>query len=180
MLWDDHLADLMQRYHFSIAGMRTLGSGSSPWKNGADGSMAFDPSGRWREVAVLVRRELTCEQCGETFAYTFTVVEEGHIHQGRHTPGYEELTHALEHELRRSIRCPHCRAPQRQTRRAFVHQERQHALIGSVAMGGGILGATVCLFGGYALAGMWGLALGAVAAVGLVVKLTQWMLARVM
>ncbi len=64
-------------------------------------------------------------------------------------------------------------------RRAFVRRERQYTLIGGVAMGGGILGATVCIFGGYALAGMWGLALGAIASVGLVVKLTQWMLARI-
>jgi DNA-directed RNA polymerase subunit RPC12/RpoP len=180
MIWDDHLNDLMQRHRFSIVGMRTLGSGSSPWHNGADGSIAFDASRRWREVALQVRREVTCEQCGEAFDYTFRVVEEGHVHRGQHAPAYEALTHALEHELRRSIRCPHCRTPQRQTRRAFMRRERRHALIGGVAMGGGILGTIVCIFGGYALAGMWGLALGAIAAIGLVVKLTQWMLARVM
>ncbi|HOT92572.1 MAG TPA: hypothetical protein PLJ78_11310 [Anaerolineae bacterium] len=180
MIRDDHLTDLMQRYHFSIAGMRTLGGGSAPWHNSADGSLAFDPSGRWREVVLQVRRELTCEQCGETFAYTFTVVEEGHVYRGQYTPGYEELAHALGHELRRRVHCPFCRAVQRETRRAFVRRERQHTLIGSVAMGGGILGATVCIFGGYALAGMWGLALGAIVAMGLVISLTQWMLARVL
>ncbi len=180
MIWDDHLTALMQCYHFSVVGMRTLGGGSSPWHSSADGGMAFDASRRWREVALQVRREVTCEQCGAAFEYTFRVVEEGHVHRGHHLPAHDELTRALEHELRRSIRCPHCRALQRQTRQMFVRRERQHALIGGAAMGGGILGATACIFGGYALAGPWGLALGALAATGLVVKLTQWMLARIL
>ena len=154
--------------------MRTVGSGRSPWKRDVDGSLTFDTSGRWREVVLQVRREVTCERCGEAFGYTFQVVEEGHVHRGQHTPVYEELARALEHQLRRPIRCPHCHARQQQGR------ERRHALIGGAAMGGGILGATVCVFGGCALAGMWGLALGAVVSGGLVIKLTQWMPARVL
>lgn len=179
MIWDDHLTDLMQRYHFSIAGMRTLGGGSAPWHNGADGRLAFDASRRWREVALQVRREVTCEQCGEVFDYTFRVIEEGHVHRGREAPTYDALTRALEHQLRRPIHCPYCRAVQQETRQAFMRRDRQHALVGVAAMGGGILGTLACIFGGYALAGTWGLALGALAATGLVVKLTQWMLTRI-
>ena len=180
VLGDPHLADVMERYRFSIVEMRTLGSGSAPWARGFDGRMAFDNGGRWRQVALYVRRDLMCEQCGETFGYSFRVVAEGGTHQGRRAQAYEALTRAVQRQLRRRLRCPHCRAVQRERRRHFVRYDRRHSLIGSAAIGGGVLGSIGCVMGGYALAGGWGLALGAAAAVGLVIKLTEWMLVHLL
>ncbi len=175
MVVDDRLADLLQCYGFSITHMQTVGSISSPWRNGADGRMTFDASGHWREVVLQMQREMRCERCGGDFAYTFQVLEEGHVYRG-HTPSYTELTRALEHELRRAIRCPYCHTRQRRIRRMFFAREQHHALIGSLAIGGSMLGTTLFIFGGYMLAGMWGLIFGALLALGLVIKLTQWML----
>ena len=171
-----HLAGLMERYHFSIAEMRTLHSGSSPWARDAEGHLAFDTGGRWRQVALVVRREITCERCGAPFAYTFRVVEESRTHRGRRAQHYDALKRAVARQLRRRIRCPHCGAWQQQPRRALIWHDRRDNFIGIAAIGGGMLGAVACVAGGQLLAGGWGAALGAVLAVGWVIKLTQWML----
>jgi hypothetical protein len=178
--WDPELADLMDRYRFSIVEMRTLRSASSPWERSPDGQLSFDSKGRWREVALQVRRDLTCERCGQPFSYTFRVVEEGHVHRGMNSPALARLPRALEQQLRRRVRCPHCREIQQQARRAFIRREVRHSLIGGAAIGGGLLGSLGLLLGGYSLAGGWGLALGIALSVGLVLGLTRWMLARVL
>ena len=91
MMGDPHLTDLMNRYGFSIVEMQALDSGSSPWAQGAGGKVAFDSGGRWRQVALHVQREMTCEQCSAPFAYTFQVVEEGGSHRGQHVLSVEAL-----------------------------------------------------------------------------------------
>lgn len=180
MMGDPYLTVLMERYHFSIVEMRTLHSGSSPWARDAEGHLAFDTGGRWRQVALAVRREMTCEQCGTPFAYTFRVVEEGGTHRGRRAQNYDALKRAVERQLRRRVRCPHCQTVQQQPRRTLVRRDRRDNLVGVVSIGGGMVGAVTCVTGGYVLAGGWGSVLGAVVALGWVIKLTQWMLAHLL
>lgn len=180
MFFDEHLADLMDRHRFSIVEMRTLSSGGAPWTRGADGELAFEAERRWREVALLVRRELSCERCGAAFDYTFVVVEQGHNHRGGRMATYTALEHALERQLRRRVHCPHCDAVQRRARQTLTRRARRHNLVGGAALGGSILGAVALILGGYALAGGWGLVLGGGLSAWLVLALTRWMLVQLL
>ena len=180
IMGDPHLTNLMDRYGFSIVEMQALDSGSSPWAQGAGGKVAFDSGGRWRHLALHIQREMMCEQCRESFAYTFQVVEEGGAHRGQHVLSVEALKRAVDRHLRHRIRCPHCQMIQQQPRRAFLRRDRRDSLIGVASIGGGLLGAGTCVMGGFALAGLWGLIVGAAAGTWLVIKLTQWMVAELL
>ena len=179
MIQNPHLTDLMEHYKFSIENIKTVNSGGAPWESGASG-LSFDTSGRWREVALRIQRDLICEQCGESFSYTFQVIEQSLSQRGRSTSDYTELTRALEQQVRRRVRCPACGGIQRATRRALLYQDAQHNIAGMVAIGGSLLGALTLAGGGYALAGEWGLAIGSIASVVLMLTLVRWMLGKIL
>lgn len=179
MAWDPYLASLMERYRFSIVTLRGLSNNSSPWQAG-NGSQTFDSGGRWREVALVMRRDLTCEHCAEDFNYTFEVVEEGQSHRGRHTQSFTALTRALEKELQRAVHCPHCNRRQQEARKALRKREMKHNTVAVLTIGGGTLGSISLLSIGYMLFDVWGLLGGSVLAGALVLKLTSWMLAQLL
>jgi ribosomal protein L37AE/L43A len=183
MLPDPYLSDLMKTHRFSIVNMESLGGGRASWESGGTvraGGLTFDSAGRWREVALKMRRELICEACGREFAYTFRVIAGGTVSRGQRTLDPTALVATLEQQLRRRIHCPHCHALQRDVRRAFRRREVHHSLVGITAVGGTIVGAMGLSSGGYILAGELGLMAGLGLSVALVLVLTRWMLARLL
>ena len=88
------------------------------------------------------------------------------------------VTPALERELRRRVRCPHCQAIEHRDRRAFRRREWRYTLVGLAAVGGMLIGSGVLSSGGYVLAGGWRLAAGPVGSQVLVLVLTRWMLTQ--
>jgi ribosomal protein L37AE/L43A len=169
----------MERYNFSIEDIKTVNSGGAPWESGTSG-LSFDTTGRWREVGLRIRRDLVCEQCGERFSYTFQVIEQSLSQHGRSTSDYSELTRALEQQVRRKVRCPACGGVQQATRRAFLLRDARHNVVGAAAIGGSLLGALTLAGGGYALAGGWGLAMGSIASMVLMLRLVRWMLGKIL
>lgn len=172
--WNPYLADLMKRHRFSIVEIETLRSGNTP------GEVRTFAGVRWREVALAMRRDLICEYCHAPFHYTFQVREESYGGGAQSTSDYAGLTRAVERELRRRVRCPDCHAIQHTARRAALQRERRHNLIGLAAIGGSMVSAVALASGGYIVAGGWGLAVGCVVAVGLMLKWVQWMLAEIL
>jgi hypothetical protein len=178
MIADPYLSDLMKIYRFSIANMESLGSGSAVWGGGAriPGGPRFDAVGRWREVRLEVRRDILCEVCGRDFGYAFRIVAGGTVQRGQKTIDPVMVTPRLERELRRRVRCPHCRAVQRDVRRIFVRREARHTLVGVTALGGTVLGSIALSSGGYLVAGSAGLVAGLGLSFLFVLRLTLWML----
>ncbi len=172
MTWDPYLADLMDRYDFSIVEVRPVGSA----QQARDGRSR----GGWREVELRMSRTMLCEQCGGTFSYTFVALEHVYGPRGQSTSNYAALTHAVEQQLRRRICCTACGAPQREIRQIFIRRDMHHNLVGLTAVGGSLLGALTLTGGGYALAGGWGLLAGSLASVVLMLALVRWMLAHLL
>lgn len=182
MLPDPYLSDLMKTHHVSIVKMEPVSSGRASWDGGGPqtGKPAFDSTGRWREVALQMQRDVICEQCGQDFDYTFRVIADGTVNRGQRTLDPAALVASLEHQLRRRVHCPHCHAVQHTVRRAFRRREMIHSLVGLTAVSGTIVGALGLSSGGYALAGEWGLMVGLGLSIALVLVLTRWMLARLL
>jgi len=157
---DSYLSDLMRLTGFSIRSMETVADAASTWRDTRQGTIGFDVSGRRREVALAIRRDLVCEVCAEPFGTTFRVVAENMVSRGQHIWDCAAVTSALERELRRRIRCPRCQAIQHRDSRAFRRREWRHSLVGLVAVVGSIIGSGALSSGGYVLAGGWGLAVG--------------------
>ncbi|MBN2007221.1 MAG: hypothetical protein JXA21_27975 [Anaerolineae bacterium] len=164
----------MRRHRFSILEIKTLRSGNRP----AD--VRHLTGGHWREVVLAMRRDLICEHCHAPFHYIFQVHEESFGAGARSTSDYAALTHAVERELRRRVRCPDCRAVQHKARHTALRREHRHNLIGLATIAGSVVGAAFLAIGGYAIAGVWGLAVGCIVAVGLMLRLVQWMVAELL
>ena len=177
-MYDPYLSELMRKRGFSILEMRGLRGGQSAWEGGR--GMQFNPSGRWREVAMRIRRDITCEVCGHPFATAFSVVVDSAVEKGVSVLDTRHMTALLERELRRRIRCPQCGQPQRQVRRMMIRRNTRHSIIGVTAIGANLLGAATLSTGGYALAGGWGLVVGLGLSVVLFLKLTRWMLSKLL
>ncbi len=160
MLPDPYLSDLMKLYGFSLTDVQRAGRGT----------------GRRHDVLLQMRRDIVCEWCSRPFGYAFQVGANGSVSRGRQTIDVAMVTPKLERELRRRIRCPHCQAVQRRTRRLFVRRELRHGVVALIAVGGTILGAITLATGGYVLAGLAGLSVGLGLAIALVLTLTRWML----
>ncbi len=90
------------------------------------------------------------------------------------------LSHLLEKEVLRRVRCPHCGALQEKDRRSLRQRNVHHTLVGWVSIGGSILGSLFLIALGYFLAGGWGLVGGVALAIWLVIRLTQWMLVNLL
>jgi len=177
---DPYLSDLMRLHGFSIQSMETVTDAASTWGDMRHSTVGFDVSGRRREVALVMRRDLVCEVCAESFGITFRVAAECVVSRGQRVWDGAAVTPALECELRRRVRCPHCQAIQQGDRRAFRRREWRHSLVGLAALGGTIIGSGVLSSGGYVLAGSWGLAAGLVGSLFLVLTLTRWMLTQLL
>ena len=177
-MYDPYLSELMRRYRFSIVDMRGLQGGLSSWKQGR--TTQFNASGRWREVSLRIRRDIVCEVCGHNFAITSSVVMDSTVEKGISTVDSARMVAVLERELRRRINCPRCGTPQRQTRRKVIRRNNRHGMIGITAIGGNVLGAITLSSFGYALAGGWGLIVGLSLSIALFIKLTRWMLGKLL
>lgn len=172
---DPLLSELMKAYRFSITAMASGDPASV-----ADGATALDRRARRSEIALALRRDLTCEACGVSFHYTFRVIAGRTLSYGQSGADSDMVRAAVERQLQRRIRCPKCHAIQHQDRRAFLRQERAHGLIGLVTVLGTVMGAAVLSGGGYLFAGAWGLIVGLGGSVALTLALTRWMLARLL
>lgn len=177
-MYDPYLSELMRKYRFSIVEMRGLHSGLSPWKEGH--TTQFNPTGRWREVSLRIRRDIACEVCGHNFATAFSTVMDSIVEKGINALDTAKMTAVMERELRRRISCPRCGNIQRQVRQKVIRKNTRHGIIGIVALGANILGAVTLSVLGYAVAGGWGLVVGLGLSVALVLRLTRWMLSELL
>ena len=177
-MYDPYLSELMRKYGFSIVDMRGLHGGPSSWKQGQ--TTQFNASGRWREVSLRIRRDIKCEVCGHNFATASSVVLDSTVDKGISTVDTARMVAVLERELRRRINCPQCGKPQRLVRRKVIQRNTRHGIIGITAMGANVLGAITLSMFGYALAGGWGLIIGLGLSIALFLKLTRWMLTKLL
>ena len=177
-MYDPYLSELMRKYRFSIVSMRGLHGGASPWNQGRP--TQFSASGRWREVSLRIRRDIECEVCGHNFATAFSTVLDSAVEKGVSTLDTGRMVAVLERELRRRISCPRCGNPQRQVRRKIIQRNNRHSIIGIGAISVNVLTAIILSMFGYALAGVWGLIIGFGLAIALVLKLTRWMLSKLL
>ena len=177
-MYDPYLSELMRKYGYSIIGMRGLHGGQSPWEQGR--TTQFNASGRWREVSLRIRRDITCETCGHAFATTFPVVMDSTVDKGVSTLDTARMVAILERDLRRRINCPECGNVQQQVRRQIIQKNTRHSFIGITAIGANVIGAATLSIFGYALAGGWGLALGLGLSIALLLKVTRWMLSKLL
>ena len=69
---DPYLSDSMRLRGFSIQSMEIVTDAASTWGDTHRGT-GFDVSGRRREVALAIRRDLVCEVCAEPIGRTFRV-----------------------------------------------------------------------------------------------------------
>ncbi len=168
----EELRDVLQEYGFRILGRERRRSGQAPWRQTpAGGRYSFDGQARWTETHYTLRRDLTCEGCGQPFGYNFEVDQFSQEHRlGRSTDG--SLRQELGRQLRRRLRCPHCRTVQREPRRTLRRQGRKQVLMGcGLAAAGLLIIGLLALVGGLLL-GIPGYILGLVA--GLVLVFFLW------
>jgi ribosomal protein L37AE/L43A len=177
-MYDPYLSELMRKYRFSIVSMRGLQDGLSPWNQGRP--TQFNASGRWREVSLRIRRDIQCEVCGHNFTTAFSAVMDSVVEKGVSTLDTGRMVAVLERELRRRISCPRCGNMQRQVRQKIIQRNNRHGIIGIGTISANVLTAIALSMFGYALAGMWGLIIGFGVAIALVLKLTRWMLGKLL
>ena len=167
------LKDILDDYGFRILERDRRQSGPAPWRRTlttGEGA-AYDPDATWTETHYAIRRDMVCEACGERFGYAFEVDQISRDHKaGRSTDG--SLRREISRQLRRRIRCTHCRAVQKEPRRTLLRQERQQATVGCALVFVGLLLGAICGGLGGWLFGTVGLFIGLLA--GLVVALGSW------
>lgn len=177
-MYDPYLSELMRKYRFSIVEMRGVHSGLSSWNQGH--TTQFNASGQWKEVSLRIRRDIECEVCGHRFSTALSTVLDSTVDKGVSTVDTARITAVLERELRRRISCPQCGNLQQQVRRNIIRRNTRHGFIGIAAISGNVLAAILLSLLGYALAGGWGLAIGLGLSIALVLKLTRWMLSKLL
>jgi hypothetical protein len=167
----EELRDVLQEYGFRILGRERLRSGSAPWRRVSGPTQrAYDAEATWTETHYTIRRDMVCEACDRPFGYVFEVTQVSHVHEaGRGTDG--SLRRELGRQLRRRVRCSHCRACQKEPRRTLLRQDRRQVLQGCGVAVGGLLGTgALALLGGW-LAGLAGFLMGLVVAMAVVIGL---------
>jgi hypothetical protein len=173
----EELRDVLHRYHLRIVGRERQEMGRAPWwmrgMRTIEGRIAYDPDASWTETHYIFRRDITCESCAWQFGYSFEVDQISRVHQaGRATNG--ALRRELSHQLRRRMRCPHCRALQREPRRTLIRGDRRQTVGAcSLILLGFLLFAALGLLGGW-LGGILGFFLGLLAALAGVLVLWYW------
>jgi hypothetical protein len=172
----EELKDILDQYGLRIIQRERRRTGVAQWRTfiGPDGRSDFDPDATWTETHYAIRRNGTCEACGQWFGYSFEVDQISRVHRaGRSTDG--TLRREIGRQLRRRLRCPHCRAVQKEPRGTLQRQDRkQSALSCGLVLGGLALVGGLGLLGAY-LAGTLGFFLGLI--VGLAAALALWFLA---
>jgi hypothetical protein len=165
------LKDLLDDYGFRILGRDRRHSGLSPWRREySTGKSVYDPQGTWTETHYTIRRSVICEACARQFGYSFQVVQISREHKaGRSTDG--ALRRELGRQLRRRLRCAHCRAVQREPRWTLLRKDWAQTGLGcGLACGGLVLVAGLGALGGWVtgIHGFFaGLLVGLAAAAGL-------------
>jgi hypothetical protein len=167
----DELRPVLESYGFRILGRERRQSGPAPWRRLQRGQrLSYDADATWTETHYTIRREVTCEACGQAIGYSFEVDQISRVHkENRSTDG--TLQRELGRQLRRRLRCPACGAVQREPRRTLLRQGHRQA-----AAGCGMIVAGLSLVGGLAALGGWlgdgvGLLLGLLAALVAVIVL---------
>jgi hypothetical protein len=157
----DEVRDILDQYGLRIVQRERRRSGIAPWRTflPPDGESVYDPDATWTETHYTFRRNVVCESCGHSFGYSFEVDQISRVHRaGRSTDG--ALRRELGRQLRRRLRCTHCRALQKEPRRTLLRQDHSQTILGcSLVVGGLSLIALAGVLGGY-LAGIGGLLLG--------------------
>ena len=167
------LQEVFDEYGLRIIQRDRQRSGAAPWRTflPPDGGSVYDPDATWTETHYTIRRNVLCEACGQLFGYSFEVDQISRVHTAeRSTDG--TLRREVARQLRRRLRCSHCRAVQREPRRTLRRQDHLRSglgcgliLVGLLLVGGlGMLGAY--------LGGTVGFFLGML--VGLVASLVLW------
>ena len=168
------LQQILQDYDLRILGRERQRTGPSHWLRELQGRAVYDPDGTWTDTHYTIRRDITCEACGHRFGYNFEVDQVSRVHKaGRSTDG--TLRRELGRQLRRRIRCPHCRAVQREPRRTLRREDQKLSALSCGLIFGGIL--AVLVLGGLGgwLAGMAGILVGLT--LGVVAGILLWFFA---
>ncbi|MFC2036686.1 hypothetical protein ACFLYD_01780 [Chloroflexota bacterium] len=161
------LRDVFDAYGLRILGRERRRSWFAPWRRSLslDVKDGYDPQSTWTETHYVLRRDATCESCGQWFGYSFEVDQISWVHKaGRGTDG--ALRRELARQLRRRMRCPHCHAVQRDPRRELLCRDRKQSalgcglvLVGLLSIAGlGALGAWLGGMAGFLVGGFLGLA----------------------
>jgi hypothetical protein len=170
----EELRGVLQAHGLRILGRERRRTGVAPWwmrsARTAEGHLVYDSEATWTETHYTFRREIRCEACGEQFGYNFEVDQVSRVHrEGRCTDG--SLRRELGRQLRRRLRCPHCRTVQREPRRGLSRAEhRQTALACSLIVVGFFLFVSLGLLGGW-VGGVLGFFLGLLLALGALLAL---------
>jgi hypothetical protein len=163
----DELRGVLQDHDVRILGRERRRTAPAPWwlrsMRTVDGRFVYDSDATWTETHYTFRRQMVCEVCHQAFGYNFEVDQVSRIHrEGRRTDG--ALRQELGRQLRRRIRCPHCRTIQREPRRTLRRADRMQSglscglilldLLLFVALGalGGLLAGLAGFFVGVLLA----------------------------
>jgi hypothetical protein len=169
----EELKDILDKYDLRIIQRERRRSGPARWRTyiTPDGRSDYDSGATWTETHYVIRRNGRCEACGQWFGYSFEADQISRMHRaGRSTDG--TLRREIARQLRRRLRCPHCRALQREPRCTLRNQDRKQSAMSC----GSIVGGLACVGGlgllGAYLAGSLGFFLGLV--VGLVAALGLW------
>lgn len=169
------LRDLLEEYGFRILGRERRRTGPSPWKKtfSSGTSLVYDPDATWTETHYTIRRDTTCEACGQRFGHSFEVDQISRVHKaGRSTDG--TLQRELGRQLRRRTRCPHCCTVQKEPRRTLLRKDRKGSALGcALVLGGVSLIAGLGALGGW-LAGSLGFFGGLL--LGLAAAIAVWLL----
>jgi hypothetical protein len=170
----DELRGILQDYDVRILERERRRTGPARWwthgMRALDRRSAYDSAGTWTETHYTFRRRMMCEACHQQFGYNFEVDQVSRIHrEGRRTDG--TLRRELGRQLRRRIRCPHCRTVQKEPRRTL--RRADHAQSG---LSCGLILLDVLLFGALAVLGGWlagltGVFVGVILALGGVLAL---------
>jgi hypothetical protein len=169
------LRDVLEEYGFRILGRERRKTGPAPWRKtfSSGVSLVYDPDGTWTETHYTIRRDTTCEACGQGFGRSFEIDQISRVHKtGRSTDG--SLRRELGRQLRRRTRCPHCRAAQKEPRRTLLRKDcRETALGCGLVLAGLLLVAGLGALGGW-VAGIFGFFVGLL--LGLAAAVAIWFL----
>jgi hypothetical protein len=162
----EEIKEILEAYDLRIIQRERRRSGPAQWRTFVppDGRSVYDPNATWTETHYAIRRNGICEACGRQFGYTFEVDQISRVHSaGRSSDG--ALRREIARQLRRRLRCPYCRAAQKEPRCTLKCQDRRHsaltcglvlgglAIVGTLGLSGAFVGGTVGFFVGL-LAGL--------------------------
>jgi hypothetical protein len=167
----EEVQDVLETYGFRVLGRERRRVRPDAQQKRGRRHQIPDETASWTQTHYTIRRDLVCEACNQPFGYLFEVDQLSRVQEaGRGTDG--ALRRELGHQIRRRIRCPHCRVFQKEPRRTLLRQGRCLALQGcAVAAAGLLVTGGLALFGGW-LGHMFGFLAGMT--LGLVCVVVLW------